>query len=605
MFMRPCRMRRLALFAGCAWLILSVADSLSEPISYTLPPNFSGTEAGFASIGPIQYTFVEKNPDGAINRSFDYTTSPAKLWYAYFPAASGAEAIYRDPTGTPLFVFLNGGPGAATSANLFANSTAPYTINRDLVEPGGPGYAPNPWSWTALGHLLYIDPALTGFSYNLGPAGVNHPNPFVSAPIRTAEFFGRGNFNPFIDAAQLLRVVLGFIESHEALSSSPVVFVGESYGGTRVATMMNMLLFSADYDRGGQAFYWDPELVESIRRHFGVNGAEELLPETVASRFGRQILIQPQLTSYQDDVHDLLYWDRKPSIIDHVAEVAGHPGEFSRKRLWCISQWPPLFGKANCAIMGYLPLWDRDRYNWSKYAAWSDELEAFASAQLNQIDTLDTLLGIDVSSVADIKPDVRRRAYKVLGFDPPSLGQALRENPDNQWVALQSRRTESQGLNALMTGSGTLEDAFGPLKRWDRYFTSFSTEVYAAFALNVVAPEYRTLPLNADNHPTYGELFLRNIRYIETFLTDAFYDLVIYSEALPLALEKHESVHSVKRKPGNTERDEPGQFEILFYDGPPVAFYYPRYVKSGHAVSSSEPGKLRSDVSVWLDPGQP
>ncbi len=131
-----------------------------------------------------------------------------------------------------------------------------------------------------------------------------------SCPIRTAEFFGRGNFNPFIDAAQLLRVVLGFIESHEALSSSPVVFVGESYGGTRVATMMNMLLFSADYDRDGQAFFRDPELVESIRRHFGVNGEDELLPETVAARFGRQILIQPQLTSYQDDVHDLLYWDR-------------------------------------------------------------------------------------------------------------------------------------------------------------------------------------------------------------------------------------------------------------------------------------------------------
>jgi hypothetical protein len=605
MFMRPSRMRRLALIAGCTWLILSVPESLSEPMGDTPPPILSGTEAGFASIGPIQYTFVKRDRARKIVRSFDYTTSPAKLWYAYFPSAPGAEAIHSDPTGTPLFVFLNGGPGAATSVNLFANSTAPYTINRDLVEPGGPGYAPNPWSWTALGHLLYIDPALTGFSYNIGPTRVNHPNPFVSGPIRAAEFFGRGNFNPFIDAAQLLRVVLGFIESHEALSSSPVVFVGESYGGTRVATMMNMLLFSADYDRGGHAFFWDPELVESIRSHFGVNGAEELPPETVAARFGHQILIQPQLTSYQDDVHDALYWDRKPSIIDHVAEVSGHPGEFSRNRFWCLSQWPPMIGKANCATMGYLPLWDRDRYNWSKYAAWSDELEAFASTQLNQLDTLNTLVGIDVASVADIKPDVRRKAYKVLGLDPPSLGQALRENPNNQWAALKSRTAENQVLNPVMTGSGTLEDAFGRLKRWDRYFTSFSTEVYAAFALNIVAPEYRTLPLNADNHPTYGDLFLRNIRYVETFLTDAFYDLVIDSEALPLALEKHESVHSVKWKPGNTEPEEPGQFEILFYDGPPVSFYYPGYMESGHAVSSSEPRKLHSDVAKWLESNHP
>jgi hypothetical protein len=593
-------MRRLALIAGCTWLILGVPETLSEPMGETLPPILSGTEAGFASIGAIKYTLVKRNPDRTIGSRFRYTTSPAKLWYAYYPAAPGAEAIHSDPTKTPLFVFLNGGPGAATSANLFANSTAPYTINRDLVEPGGPGYAPNPWSWTALGHLLYIDPALTGFSYNIGPATVNHPNPFVSGPVRATEFFGRGNFNPFIDAAQLLRVVLGFIESHDALSSSPVVFVGESYGGTRVATMMNMLLFSGDYERGGKAFYWDPKLVESIRRHFGVQGAEELHPETVAARFGRQILIQPQLTSYQDTVHDALYWNLNPSIIDHVAEVSGNPGAFSRNRLWCLSQWPPMIGKANCATMGYLPLWDRDRYNWSKYAAWSEELEAFASTQLNQVDTLNTLLGIDVASIADIKPDMRKKAYKVLGLDPPSLEQALGENPNNQWAALKSRPADDQGLNTVISGSGTLEDTFGPLKRWDRYFTSFSTEVYAAFALNIVAPEYRTLPLNADSHPTYGDLFLRNVRYVETFLTDAYYDLVIYSEALPLALEKHDSVRSVKRESSNTKSEAPGQFEIFFNDGPSVSFYYPGYTDSGHAVSSSEPAKLKSDVSEWL-----
>ena len=119
MFMRPCWMRWFALFAGCTWLIPSIADSLPEPIGDNLPPILSSPEAGFASIGPIQYTFVKREPDGTISLSFRYTTTPANLWYAYFPAAPRAEARHHGSIRTPLFVFLTGGPGAATSARPF------------------------------------------------------------------------------------------------------------------------------------------------------------------------------------------------------------------------------------------------------------------------------------------------------------------------------------------------------------------------------------------------------------------------------------------------------------------------------------------------------
>ena len=83
------------------------------------------SESGFMPIESINYSFIKPSGETLIK----YETSPANLWYAFYPS----EKVETDPSQTPIFVMLNGGPGAATSANLFANNTAPYTLNRDAV----------------------------------------------------------------------------------------------------------------------------------------------------------------------------------------------------------------------------------------------------------------------------------------------------------------------------------------------------------------------------------------------------------------------------------------------------------------------------------------
>ncbi len=570
-------------------------------------------EAAFVTVGPIDYSFHKSFV--AFTRDYRYSTTPARLFTTFQPA----DGTGVDPRTAPVFVMLNGGPGAATTANLFANNTAKMTVNADAVGPGGPGYAVNPNSWTAFANLLYIDPPQTGFSYNINPAAANDD------VERIQEYLFRGNFNSFIDADQVLRVVLGFLDSHPDLRDNPVVLVGESYGGTRVSTMLNLLLFSDRYDRNGPSFFRDPELVSLIRAHFAllsdgpVDGAA-LTPAIVARQFGRQILIQPQLTSYQTDVQSTMFWAAKPSVIDQVAIDANWLGGFTRDKAVCT--FPLNYNLGACALMKYVAQWDRDRYNWKKPGDWTDNQEALGSAQFDALGKLNAILGVDASTIKGLASGERIGAYHLLsgllGVTPdgiaggpdaveaPDQGQAMRialadgfvPGPYYEALLAAQRATDAE-VAASVDPHESLETAFGPLGRYDRYYMAWNPEVYLAFAYNVLAPEYRYLPINADNDPTYGEMFLENARHVDTFLTDAEYDLVIYSPAMPTALARHSTtVQGVDRTRATGSGS--GTFQITYRDGQRASIYYPYYADSGHAVAASQPEQLNSDIRVWL-----
>ncbi len=562
----------------------------------------AASESGFSFVESIQYSFRA----GSYKYFNEIGTTPAMIWYSFHPAEYAGD----DPSQTPIFVMLNGGPGGATSANLFANNTAPYTFttNENPITDH-PGYQLNEHRWTRIGHLLYIDPPLTGFSYNIGPGAINSENPATSEKARIQELIGRANFNPFIDAAQVLRVVLRFLDSHEELQGNPVVLVGESYGGIRVSTMLNLLLFSnrynldAPYDGTLKNFYRDDPLVEAIKAHFRALGkpVAPLRSETVAAQFGRQVLIQPQLTPYQIIEQATLYW-KNPSIIDTVAKSVGKTFD---RRYWtdrCAGINPH---SSMCVTQHVLPDWRLDRYNWSKDLHWTDDLEANASKQLDQIGKLNAVLGIDINTLADIKPLRRvtlgpdQAAYKV--FDLPALnteGQAAARSLLPGIIASQEY-IEDQVASAPYEGS--LEQKFGELDQFDRYFMAWNAEVYKGFWLGI-AP-FPELPLSPDLNPTYGNFFLENALLVETFLTDAYFDLVLFSDALPEALKDHNRfVSNVVRKsiPGDSSL---GQFTIYYnrdYGNKKVNLYYPHYGKSGHAVVSSQPAELRSDIARWL-----
>ncbi|HRZ78882.1 MAG TPA: hypothetical protein P5044_02640, partial [bacterium] len=103
-------------------------------------------ESGFIEIPKNSYTLDNAN----------LSSGAARIWYNFQPADS-------DPADKPLFVFFNGGPGAATML-LFTYNTSKMTGDQayadiDVVE--------NAFNWNRMGNLLYIDARMTGFSYGM------------------------------------------------------------------------------------------------------------------------------------------------------------------------------------------------------------------------------------------------------------------------------------------------------------------------------------------------------------------------------------------------------------------------------------------------------
>ncbi len=356
------------------------------------------SKAGYSIIEPIAYRF--QNQESGV---LDLKTSESRIWYSYQPADA-------DVTSKPLFVLINGGPGSPTSTQLFSMNTAPYTLDREHIKPNNSGYSLNDYSWTRMGNLLYIDAPVTGFSYNVSPDA-------ATLSGRISEFFLKGNFNPYIDAAQIVRMVLRFLDRHPDIRANEVILVGESYGGTRVSTMLNLLLFHPKYADGGK-IYQDEALAAEIRNHFRLIYGRDtpLTPEVVARQFSRQILIQPELSGlYQDEVTGELYIAPN-SVIDQVATESGHPGQYQRT---CKEE--DLEGipntAINCALFYYIPLFGRDRYNYSKISTWTDDLELFTIKTLQGVNALSTVLNYNVSDIPEIKPAARQQAYRLIDLN--------------------------------------------------------------------------------------------------------------------------------------------------------------------------------------------
>ena len=132
------------LVVTCFTVLLSNCGDSDNPV-----PVQTRSEAGFSEIEPISFSFQQEGL-----RTLNYTSSRARLFYSFQPAESDAR-------NKPLFVLLNGGPGCATTTNFFSMNTATYTLDKERT--GGEPCKKNPYSWTQLGNLLYIDAPNTDF----------------------------------------------------------------------------------------------------------------------------------------------------------------------------------------------------------------------------------------------------------------------------------------------------------------------------------------------------------------------------------------------------------------------------------------------------------
>ena len=557
------------------------------PLAAILPSTQS--QAGFTELESIPFSFQKAGLE-----TLAYASTRARVWHAYFPATGLASKE------APLFVFLNGGPGCATTSNLFSMNTAPYTLDREHQQNAGSQLSKNPQSWTAIGNLLYIDAPMTGFSYNL------MPNPDVTLK-RQAEFDVQ-NQNPFIDAAQVIRVILRFLGEHSDIRNNPVVLVGESYGGTRVSTMLNLLLFHEQYGTGVKV-YRDATLAAEIKAFFNqglATGMASVAPEIVARQFGRQILIQPQLTGdYQNQEAATMYY-QDGSVIDQISREA-----------WGL----PFLRAQNVDKFTYvtfvvLPFCGRDRYIYTKWAAsplyaWSDSLENFALQSLTSVSAMNTLLGgQDVRTIPGFRKEQRAEAYRYhTGGSSMTAteGEGLSDWA-KAWIENEEQSNLYQAALLGAQGTGSFEAEFGKPDYWDAYLDTTNAYVFKRFMSNQATA--KGYPVSPDKSPLYGNMFLENISLVSTLLTDAELDLVIYSPALPKALERHASiVKSIAAVRGSqTPLQTHGTFQVNYVPGSlaplvtpaSVTLHYPYYPTSGHSVSSAQPDKLLLDVRNWM-----
>ena len=547
------------------------------------PPTTLKSEAGYIEIEPVQFTLQQQGL-----ASMSETSSTARVMYTFHPAV-------QDALNKPIFVFLNGGPGCATTTNLFSMNTAPYTLDRERTS--GSPYAPNPYSWAAMGNLLYIDAQDTGFSYNV----VNGAD---QESVRYAEFNTK-NFNPFIDSANVIRVLLRFLDAHPDIRANQVVLVGESYSGTRISTMLNLLLFHPQYATDAKV-YTDTALVAEIQRHFSKVFSTEgttspVSPEIVARQFGRQILIQPEISGpYQAEVDGNLF-EQPGSVIDQIAAATGtsytrcNPADTS-----CDKEMNALNFVESTAR--------RDRYNYLMPLGWTDDLEMFAMQGLLDVDVLSTLFGIDVRTINLLKPSARSNAYRYLQnrWEVLSAG-AIPSSRLTQQLQLEVDSLNRKKGMLNTSGNNSMENVFGSLPIYDDYLSGTTLYVFVSFMSNDGVLE--GYPISPDSSPLFGQMFLENITLIKTFLTDAEHDLVIYSPGYPEAFKKYTGiVKSVEAKRGKELDGNTGSFRINYQPSALnniktpayVDIFYPYYPMSGHSVPSAQPDKLLADVKNWM-----
>ena len=536
--------------------------------------------SGFYEIEPVSFSFQQAGLP-----TLNYTSSTARVMYYFFPADNSPET-------KPLFVFFNGGPGCATCTGLFSLNTAPYSLDKTRIN--GADYISNPYSFTQLGNLLYIDAPDTGFSYNTvkNASDVN---------VRTAEFDAQ-NFNMYTDAAQVIRVVLRFLSDNPVIMKNEVIITGESYGGIRSQLMLNMLLFNNRYTDGSRV-YRDEALAGEIQNHFRKvfpdYAGSTITPETAALQFGKQILIEPLITGYQMTIAGEMF-EKSGSVIYKIAEDTR-------------TTYEP------CSVSGCDPednalefvekTAKREIYQYSKPAGFINEITAFNHSRLDMVSVLSLITGVDVVSMPYLAPAFRQDAYRVIqsGSEDAAL---LIENPSFEKLPPQVRRMIKQkarlyalGEQDIITESGgTLESVLGVLNPWDGYMIDCNMNVIASFYENSATDAgYSIDPQSA----SVGNYLLQNLALVRTFITDCDLDLVIYAAAIPDSLKEYPAL--VNNVIWNAETND-GYIDVYYKPNSledvttpyKRTIYFPRYDDSGHMVSLGQPGKFFDDVKRWL-----
>jgi hypothetical protein len=426
--------------------------------------------------------------------------SPAnRIWYSFHPATIAPES-------KPLAVFFNGGPGTATSSYLFSFNTAPWTL-----DPGATGsakIAADPSSWTEFANLLHIDPPGVGFSYPMSLDDGSQPSVGIDLDR---------------DAADVIRVIVRFLDRHPALQANPVILVGESYGGTRSTLMLDRLLNYQLLATAG-AGYQDSGLYADLLQHFAAvfpqSNPQTITPAQIAAQFGHQVLIEPV--------------------------VAGQ------------TQWSLNVPDSSVCVASY------DVYQCDQPNGWYGQAATTASTNLATFAALRQALGVDPTTIAWFYAAARTKAY--------GRGSGTVVSTPEMTATFGALGTDD---NYLLSLNGAVLNAYSSTSRW---WTDTSI----------------------------GTSFLDDLVYVDTFITQGKFDMVVFSGAIPPALAMYTDLvsSSLLDMTPRAGFDRAGWIELDYWPGLPGnpttrEIRFPYYPTAGHTATMRAPTELLADVMQW------
>jgi hypothetical protein len=198
----------------------------------------------------------------------------------------------------------------------------------------------------------------------------------------------------------------------------------------------------------------------------------------------------------------------------------------------------------------------RDPYDVRQPAGWTTGLEENAAMQIADPSGGPSLLGVPPASIPRLGPASRAGAFRTAA--PPSPG--------------------------AMAIDAALASALGPLGSDDAYFVYPGTACPVGGLLQGIGS---------------ANEFVENLDGgVRTFISDARYDAVIYSPAIPATLEPAGTVVVDTAPRAGVAR--PGWFRVTLDGGAmPIDVRFPLYDSAGHFVSVGQPQDLRDDVAAW------
>eukprot|EP01038_Epipyxis_sp_PR26KG_P009761 gene9761-13132_t len=162
---------------------------------------------------------------------------PSKHYSGYIPTGtlSGAAGQLhywfiestKNPASDPVVLWLNGGPGSSSLIGLLTENGQIVTNDDSLTSPidGVPQVFLNPYSWSAVGNILYLEsPKGVGFSYC---EGASKSSECVNTDESTAQ-----------DAYEFLA---NFFASYPEFKSNKFYITGESYAGIYIPMLIDQI----------------------------------------------------------------------------------------------------------------------------------------------------------------------------------------------------------------------------------------------------------------------------------------------------------------------------------------------------------------------------